>query len=234
MVELCRISKIRKYNVNPELFLIENDISFYLLGAYMTDGNICDRKHHVSFTICSKDLDWLEIIRDYINPLRPFYKKNGCFEYAVSDIKSMNWLISYGCTPRKSKTLEITKQIPTIYQKDFIRGVLDGDGSISTCRYKKIKNNKEYFYTKITSYICSSSYKFLEQIKAMIPQNINCYIINCGKNNSIIRNKKVIATCNIYRLCFNDSYAKKLFEWIYYPEHKISLPRKRNLALSLI
>jgi len=233
-MELMKKATVRKYIVNSDVFLREDDVSFYLLGAYMTDGNINDTKHHVSFSIISKDRDWIENIRDIICPNKPLYDRLNCCAIEVSDIDAMSWLISYGCTPRKSKTLLLEKTIPEKYHRDFIRGLIDGDGSITSCPYKKVKNNKEYWYTKRTIYLCSASKIFIEQISSLIPSNISCHIITLSPKNSIIRGKEVIATCNQYRLQFNDSNAQKLLTWLYYPEHKLSMPRKNQLALSLI
>ena len=237
-MKLFKKGPTRKYITNSNAFLNEDDISFYLLGAYMTDGYICDIKHHISFTMTSKDYEWIENIKNIISPNKPIYsnKVYECYKISISDINSMNWLISYGCVPRKSKILKIRKKIPPQYQADFIRGVVDGDGSISSCIYKKVKNNKEYWYDKTTVYICSASKIFLEQIKDLIPLNINCGICTISKSkcNSIIRGKEVIATCDNYRLTFNDSNAKKILNWLYYPGHKLSLLRKKNLALKLM
>jgi hypothetical protein len=225
----------RKYIVNSDAFLQENDISFYLLGAYMTDGNISDRKYNISCSISSKDKIWIENIQQIICPTKPIYssKQSICYTSIVFDVNSVNWLSSYGCKPRKSKTLIIEKNIPEKYHQDFIRGLIDGDGSISSCKYKKIKNNKEYWYTKKTIYLCSASKIFIDQIASIIPNSINKSIVTILPKQSIIRGKLVMPTCNIYRLQFNDKNAKLLAEWIYYTNHRISMPRKKELALTL-
>ena len=191
-IKLLNPPKFRKYQVNSNIFLKEDDISFYLLGAYMTDGCINDKKHHLSFSISSKDLDWIENIRNLICPNKPIYNKKKIihYDFQASDINCMNWLIDNSCTPRKSKTLYI-KNIPEKYQRDFIRGCIDGDGSLSNCIYTKIKNGKIYTYTKHTAYLCSASEKFLIQIKEMIPKTINCNIINTGIKDSQIINRKI-------------------------------------------
>jgi len=228
----------RKHHVISTIFTDENDISFYLLGAYMTDGCISNIHRKVLFKITSKDKIWIENIRDLIVPNKKIYEHKSCicYELIVRDINSIRWLMSYGCLPNKSKTLELLKDIPKLYQRDFIRGVIDGDGSISYCKYIKTKNDKEYHYVKTTAYICSASIKFIEQLKKLIPSNINCHIITLSKEKQscLIKGRKVTATGNFYRLQFNDSNAKKLFEWAYYKENKINLKRKQILADNLI
>lgn len=229
MIKLTKIGK-NKYIVNKNVFLKEEELSFYLLGAYMTDGSIVDQKHHVCFRITSLDYDWLLKIRDVICPGKPVYNNHNCFCLEVSNVEIINWLISYGCTPRKSSTLRIEKDIPIRYQRDFLRGVLDGDGSISYTDYKKIKNGKTYFYKKTTVYICSASKTFIEQIQKMIPKEIKCNLYEMPLQNSIIKGRKVIGKLPIYRLIFNDSFAKKLLYWLYYPANTLALPRKESLA----
>jgi hypothetical protein len=136
-MKLMKKATTRKYIVNTNVFLHENDLSFYLLGAYMTDGHINDKKHHLNFNLSSKDFDWVELIRNLLSPQKPIYssKKSECYSIELSDIESMSWLISYGCGPRKSKTLVMARTIPLTYYPDFIRGLIDGDGCITTCQY---------------------------------------------------------------------------------------------------
>jgi hypothetical protein len=235
-MELLRKATTRKYIANSNAFLQENAISFYLLGAYMTDGHICQKEHRTVFRIASKDLEWIEKIKTILCPNKPIYsfKTSECYVLEVADVASINWLASYGCVPNKSKTISVDRIIPSNYFPDFIRGLIDGDGCLTSCPYKKVKNNKEYWYTKNTVYLCSASETFTHQIKNMIPSNINCGIYRITPKTSTINGRDIIPTCDQYRLQFNDSNAKKLLQWIYYPNHHISLSRKNKLAQSII
>lgn len=69
-----------------------------------------------------------------------------CSKHLCSTLKE------WGIVPNKSLTLEILKPIPDHLQKDFIRGVWDGDGHLG---------EKEFTLT-------SGSVVFLEQVSAMI------------------------------------------------------------------
>lgn len=223
-----------KYPVNINSFLNQDDVSYYLLGAYMTDGNVSTKKHHKRFSISSADLDWLESIRHYVAPTAPIrHSQNNNYELSNSNQIMLDWLVSYGCVPNKSKILKINKEIPQEYYRDFVRGSIDGDGSISHCRYSKKKNGKEYYYNKIAVYLCGASKVFLEQVQSMIPESINSNLLNIGRFNNLIKGRKVNSTCDIYRLCFNDSNARKLLDWLYYPDHTISLSRKMAKVLEI-
>ena len=50
---------------------------------------------------------------------------------------------------------------------------------------------------------------------------------------SVIHGEKVIPTCDVYRLTFNDSNAKKLAAYLYYTDHNISMFRKSQLAVAV-
>ncbi len=50
----------RKHKYNENIFTDENEISYYLLGVFLTDG--CMKKTSVS--LFSKDKDWLISIKD--------------------------------------------------------------------------------------------------------------------------------------------------------------------------
>ncbi len=234
MLELITRDTARKYAVNKSALLAENDISFYLLGAYMSDGNISIKPRSKYFKICANDGDWISLIRDKICPDKPIYNESACSTLQVNDIECINWLVSYGCTPNKSYNLNLEKPIPEEYQRDFIRGVLDGDGSISRCQYVKKKNGKEYHYMKNTVYICSVSKKFIESLQEMVPKDINYNIIQFRPKDSMIKGRAIKATCDMYRLHFNDSNAKKFLSWVYYPGHNLSMPRKSELASKII
>lgn len=232
MLSLSKKSTFRKYSVNENILLNETSLSFYLLGVYFTDGHIRDQKHHLSFGISSADKKWLKDIRDIMCPQKPIYSNNNNFSLEMSQIDCINWLISWGCTPRKSKTASLTKSIPEEYQKDFLRGVIDGDGCLTQSKYSKKKNDKTYNYTKKVIYICSASEEFINQLQKMIPENILSVKRNYGKAKSTIKGKKIIGKVDIFRLIFNDSNAVKLSEYCYYDNHELSLDRKYDIVKS--
>lgn len=117
---------MNKYPVNENSFLDEKAESFYLLGAYFADGNIRTKKHNKIISISSCDEDWLIGIKNIICPTKPIYKRGAnCFALEISNQKVLDWLVSYGCVPNKSKTARLTKSIPKQYQSHFLRGLFD-------------------------------------------------------------------------------------------------------------
>src|SRR5690606_2234409 len=96
-------------------------------------GNICIKKRNKSFSITSQDKDWLEAIKQIIeseHPIKPHGEN--CYELYIGSFRIAEWFIKWNCIPCKSKTLELSADIPDQYFKDFVRGVFDGDGCITT------------------------------------------------------------------------------------------------------
>lgn len=238
MIEVseARSNASRKYAINPNVILDETATSFYLLGALMSDGHINDAPRSLSVSITSSDKDWLEDIRSLICPDKPIYNKENCSTFEFSHAECMNWLISYGCTPRKSLTIRLEKPIPKIFIPDFIRGLVDGDGSVNCTKYKKVKpSGKTYWYNKVSTYICSASLGFIEDLHRLIPSEFNALICPCKTNDRTIRGRPVKSNVEFnYRLTFNDQNALKFLQWIYYPDHKLSMNRKREKAQNIL
>ena len=156
-----------KYPIHLEVFQREDALSFYLLGVFLTDGNMDRLSGHKNdlyrVGLTSADEDWLKLIRDLISPLRPIWKRKDQetrrMEIANQDLA--RWLLSWGCHERKSLTVEFPVGVPDEYLPDCVRGVFDGDGSLTVCDYRKVKNGKVYIYPRVNAYICSGSYKFI-------------------------------------------------------------------------
>lgn len=228
-----------KYIVDPTTFTDEDAMSFYLLGAYMTDG--CIEKERNAIKLAAKDTDWIDDIKNVIHKDKPLIyetnRKLTTLNFSSEPIK--DWLISWGCTPAKSLTLKIEKEIPKQFIPDFLRGVIDGDGSVSFCDYEKLSRNKQkiYKYKKSTTYICSASEIFINQLTELIPNNINYSVIIDKKPGDFSINKasgKIIQCKNILkRISFSDSSAAKFLNYVYY-KNCFAMSRKLKLTNEII
>ena len=136
----------------------------------MADGCVFTYKNIRFINLVSKDDDWLSQIRDIISPTRPLSKNRECAVLKFSSNKIYNWLVNNGCVPNKTKIITLP-DVPNKYLPDFVRGYLDGDGSVSLCRYNKIKNGKTYNYPKLGCYICSISKNFIESLHKILTKN---------------------------------------------------------------
>jgi hypothetical protein len=224
--------RMRKYTYNTDVFQTDNALAFYLLGVFMTDGCVkdaCKKRRGKLVTLVSKDKGWLESIRDIVCPLLPLtpHNHNTAFLINLTCTKLADILISKGCTPAKSFTLKFP-DVPDRYLPDFVRGCIDGDGCIGRYPYTRKDNGRTYFHD--VCYLCSSSEDFIRQFYATFKtEDTNCSLaVQSDKN----REKKY--TRPHYRVTFANSSAKNFLSKIYYPNHCLSMPRKRLIAEQII
>ena len=219
-----------KYHVNIEVLHKEDALSFYLLGVFLADGNVHLAARCYIVELASKDKGWLEIIRDLIVPMKPLYrKKDGCYSLQVANTKLSDWLLGWGCVPNKSLTLQFPVKVPNRYLPDLVRGVFDGDGSLSLSRYEKHKNGRTYNYQKVNTYICSSSYAFINELQFQLR--------NQGFSPCLFRKQtgwQRFSDNPHWRLQFADKSAISFLRWMYYEGNPLAMPRKALLAFQLI
>lgn len=226
------------YAKTKEVLLNEDALSYYLLGAFVTDGNVMqDKSRTNSFKchICSKDKDWLELIQNFIGnegKLRqdkPITKNSYSLWIYNKDI--YDWLVSHECIPNKSISVKLPN-IPDLYFKDFLRGCMDGDGCISKCKYKSSKNGR--YYEQIATYLCGASFDLLKPISEKL--NIMGFkhsFVNINPKNKKINNKIISINHTQYRILFSGyKRAAPFLKWVY--DSSVSMPRKYNLAQSII
>ena len=227
----------RKYKLDLDVFYREDATSWYLLGAYMTDGNIKVRpaNHGLQVAITSKDKDWLELIRDLVCKELPLYKdkRSDCYRFTISSTELGRWFISKGCIPNKSLTLKFPK-VPQKYMADFIRGAIDGDGSISHTDYIK----RRYTYKTFKLTLTSASKDFIYSVGQKLPDSVLYKIVEIlpgTKNPSIVRGVPIIQKHICYDIIVTgQNNCQKLLSWLYYNDHNISMPRKNILAQTII
>lgn len=106
----------------------------YSVGLITTDGNLSPDGRHFDFT--SNDRDLIETFKECLNLKNKICtkksggtKKNTSFRIQFGDVKLYRWLLTIGLMPNKSKILGPLK-IPDKFFFHFLRGHLDGDGSI--------------------------------------------------------------------------------------------------------
>lgn len=130
---LCSKNNLRRYSINKEYFKIPTVQNCYWAGFIASDGNISNNR--LSIGLAHKDKDLLDnFCKDlsYTNNIKVYKDRVllsvNCKEI-VDDLKSI-----FNIIPAKSKVL----QPPFIKNEDFIasfiKGVIDGDGSIENNR----------------------------------------------------------------------------------------------------
>lgn len=223
---------MHKYKYNTDVFYKENDVSYYLLGAFITDGNVQIYKDY-NFKRCklsSKDLDWLEIIKTYICPELKIItnRKDGCFSLEVYNTEITDWLINNECLPKKSLTVKFPN-IPEQYIPDFIRGVIDGDGSLGI--YKRKNRN----LIERNAGITTGSKDFGKSLHDVLLSNdINNTLHVYKPKDSKIGNRLISSLNDLYQISISTINTYKLCKFAYYTDHRISMPRKASIAKKII
>lgn len=227
-----------KYNYKFETLMEENDISYYLLGAFITDGCIHTNKNNNkkrSISIASCDYDWLELIRNILCPDKPIKKERTCFRLYISYNKITDWFIAQGILPNKSLTVKIPN-IPKQFVPDFLRGCMDGDGCIGM--YDEKYKTKQGIKTckRPQAYICSASFDFIDGISKLLNNfNIKHCLDKRIQIDSLIDGNRIIKGGGIlHKVRFSSIIARDFLQWIYYPDHRIAMPRKAKLAQDII
>lgn len=117
---------------------IDSPMKAYILGFFAADGNLLARFHRITIELAAKDTALLSLIRDELVPggnIRTRFR-NG-FERVLLAFTSQQMfddLVVLGVTPVKSFTIDWPNNLSECYDREFILGVLDGDGHITKDR----------------------------------------------------------------------------------------------------
>ena len=126
---------------------------WYLVGLITSDGCLSSDGRHIDIT--SKDYEFLQGIKSLTkidNKIGVKYgsrnKRQKAFHICITNRRFYDFLLSIGLSPNKSSTLGAI-MVPNPYFINFLRGVIDGDGSI--CKWIHPSNKREQWNLKIHS-----------------------------------------------------------------------------------
>jgi intein-encoded DNA endonuclease-like protein len=182
-----------KYNVN--FFKEYNVFSCYWAGFIAADGHIRYNRKSVDIHLMKSDIEHLKKIQE----CTLFTGKIETDKKSCRIVFSGEWFVKdlndkYNITPRKSKTIMFPNQMPDHFVSHFVRGVVDGDGSIS--------NNK------LT--INSGSKTFLQEIHRHI--KMNCALKKRIDSKDIPISQ---AESGVYTLYYSEVNSKIILAWLY-------------------
>ena len=208
--------------------VIDSEVKAYILGYIVADGSIeeSNRKDRPSklvrlrFGCVSEDDEIIRLIQKEIAPnnsLR-FYQPKAlnrkpvtilqvCDKEMVTDLREL-----YNIQPRKTYNADF--EFPNIqkqYERDFIRGFIDGDGSIGSRHF---------------SMVCNSP-KFAEQIKDRFVEAVPDLKWVIYKENRRVTNYWSL------HFSYNLKARKPMFEYLY-KDATVFLKRKRDKALNTV
>lgn len=121
--------------LNLDLFKGHSHEKYYFLGFIAADGCIYDKSLIIS--LHERDVDVLYKFCDWLELPHTLVKKRGCYvHFSKYNQELVNCILEYGITPRKTKVLKFPNNIPDEFEKSFILGYFDGDGSCYTNKDK--------------------------------------------------------------------------------------------------
>lgn len=194
---------------------------WYIIGYIAADGHLSKDGRHINIT--SKDEKHLIKIKNVLGLNVKIGKKarggskNKIYAYLqFGDVKFYRYLLSIGFVQEKS--LKIGKiKVDKNYFNDFLRGVIDGDGSISTWIHKSNLNRQWSLR------IVSAAPFFIKWLKKEIEKTFD---IKGKIYNYIYKDKKNF----IYILKFGKLSTKIILKGVYYNKC-LSLNRKNKQSV---
>lgn len=196
---------IKKEEIVPEHF-------WYIVGYIAADGNLSNDGRHINIT--SKDRAHLIKIKRALKLKNKVGRKGrggskekhySCLQFG--DVAFYRFLTTIGFSSRKSLTLGAIT-VDHLYITDFLRGVIDGDGNISTWIHRT--NGNRQWSLRLTS----ASPVFVQWLKGVIESRFDvrgklyCYTYANKKNPIYILKfgkltaKVIIKSC-YYKDCFS-------------------------------
>ena len=199
--------------------MIWNTDFAYALGLITSDGNLSSDGRHLAFI--STDMDLIDAFKRCLDlKNRVSLKKSDgyakdkgkkCYVVQFGSVKLYNFLTNIGLSPNKSKTIG-PLLIPPAYLADFLRGLIDGDGSIGYFMHPESK--RKQFRIRITS----ASIQFLEWLRKRLTMRL-------GIKGSI---EKVVRA---YQLNYYKGDSCRIVRFIYYSDKVPCLRRKYDRAM---
>ncbi|MFC1632422.1 hypothetical protein ACFL2I_07695 [Candidatus Omnitrophota bacterium] len=180
-----------------------------------TDGNLSSDGRHM--VLVSKDIEQINTfkrclgINNRISLKASGYTKTKKYYFVqFGNVNLYRWLQQIGLTPKKSKTIS-KLSIPDEYLSDYLRGYIDGDGSLSVFQ-DAVYPNSQRLYTRFFS----GSLKHLKWLKSRI--------------KSLFRVDGFIGKVSgAYELRYAKTASITLLNAIYYNKNIPCLQRKRKL-----
>lgn len=165
-----------------------NEFNAYVFGLIMSDGCLTTthngKNEHIHLGL--NDEYMICYIHDKMELKTRVYKQHKQHSLIYRNIDAIEFLKGYGLVERKSLTLRFPKDLPQEFQRHFIRGFFDGDGSLT------LHKNQYNCYGQI-SFACGS-HDFLVglqdalnklDISSTIYRDRNNYSLKIGKQKCV-------------------------------------------------
>lgn len=203
----------------------------YIVGLIVTDGNLSKDGRHITFKTADYQLattfkECLNLHYDIKTSPCKRNKERHHYRVQFSDVKFYHWLNDIGIKSAKTYNIGPIK-IPDIYFRDFLRGHLDGDGTVTSYNDKNnIYKNIHYENQRIFIRFLSASNLHINWLRSYIFQQTGCL----GALITIAPHTDNRVT--IWEIKFAKKESLRLIEYIYYSSGLPCLERKKLKAES--
>lgn len=192
----------------------------YAVGLITTDGNLSPDRRHFDFT--SNDIQLIQTFKNCLNITNKisrkkstYTKRYSSFRIQFGNVTLYKFLLGVGLMPNKSRKIGSLK-IPDEFFFDFLRGHLDGDGSIKKYYDPVYKNSKRLYVDFL-----SASLPHIVWIRKRIKKSLNI--------NGFLRNR-----IKAHTLTYGKRESILLLNHIYYTNDLPQLNRKFAIAKEFI
>lgn len=212
---LQRLSQDR-YSIDYNFFSEWNSDVAYIIGLIAADGHIVHRNgiNSLQLELSAKDKDILDKICSSLKFEKElsYIKSKNTYKLYINNTKIINDIVSKGI-PYKNKTFDVAfpTNLPKEFYRDYIRGVLDGDGSIY------IENDTNRLHVQFLG----SKY-MIESIRCNIPIDIS--------DLSII---DIYESHSCFKLSISGKRALNILHWLY-NDANMYFQRKFNVYSSYL
>lgn len=218
-IQIKRKGLSKNRNAKEDFFnTIDTEEKAYFLGLLFADGNVSldktgKRNPQIRLQLKITDIKILQDFRDILNiNSKLIYdkrKNKECISLSLRSKQMAEDLSKYGIVPNKTYLTKHLPEIPEEFLKHFLRGLLDGDGSI----YQETKSKK--YRIDFCSYHQSICEDFRKACNKFLDK----------KNTNTIANYNTT-----YHIRFNDQKTVRQLATVLYKDSKVSLARKYSLA----
>lgn len=223
-IEIKPSSAYRKYTINHKYFdLVDSEDKAYILGFFAADGYNNTIRGMIRIKLAIKDLPILEAISLKIGSNRPIttdFRSAENINWQDQSVLTINsrhlsqQLEKLGFGSNKTHLVKFPDYLPTHLENHFIRGVFDGDGSIS---HSLIKRKNEP-YKQYAATITGNKPLVVKIGEILLSNNISSTLSKRHKE----RDNNIFTITVSGRL-----QIKRLYKYLYL-EAKLFLSRKKN------
>lgn len=179
----------------------------------------------------SQDIELIHIVRKVLKATNSIgitrNKRSEAYRVQIGNVRLYNWFVSIGLHPNKSRTLGKI-DVPEKYFIDFLRGHLDGDGTITSYSdYSNVSKNKDYIYKRLTVRFLSGSKDHAEWLYEKIVKTTGVI----GRLHKVIPNKNYAP---MYVIKFGKKDSLHLLPQLYHSKKAPCLKRKRDIFEAFI